>query len=356
MTSKRDEFKAKLGPSNFGRTKSTNIEAKPTQWMNTYVYNKLIDNEKLIYISEDKNIYMIPRGSALNKIHTGDYDNIASELGAPIGRVIGGIKNSRAKKGAAGDVQSGVILKECTILIEGQLKQDFFMKGLKLQNQTTSHLVSGKNSDLVNEVSMMNSKYKSDNLNIYTYGAFLESNKRVFFTMAPKGHYNWKLYTKDDLLNFINDITNALRTLRKNNMYHNDVKSGNIIKLDGRYKLIDFGKTSSIHQDGTLKYSKRILDDKSDFFSLIITIHDLINSQHKFTDITQCITNHVDIKQKTLKHPAFDEEKILTKIKRILNGSNSAHLPRTNRRRLSLNSATAKKHSGSRRAGSISIR
>uniref|UniRef100_A0A6C0CGV3 Protein kinase domain-containing protein n=1 Tax=viral metagenome TaxID=1070528 RepID=A0A6C0CGV3_9ZZZZ len=54
-------------------------------------------------------------------------------------------------------------------------------------------------------------------------------------------------FTQKEFNKFINEIYESLLILQKNNFIHNDIKADNIIKCNGRYKLIDWDLASNIH-------------------------------------------------------------------------------------------------------------
>ncbi len=100
-----------------------------------------------------------------------------------------------------------------------------------------------------------------------------------------------KAFTKNEALKVITDMLNSLEFLEHHNIIHGDIKAENVLKKDGKYKLIDFDTA----QFGELHQTLHILNDDdftapeiykgtqsfaSDIYSLACMLYYLLYGEH----------------------------------------------------------------------------
>ncbi len=147
-----------------------------------------------------------------------------------------------------------------------------------------------------------------------TYGTVLVEEDEHTETLShylPKSGFDVPVF-----LNIALQLAEGLRDIHQGNVIHNDIKPSNILFQPdtGRVKYIDFGSAASLHQikrittnpdvsGGTLPYLSpeqtgrinRLLDYRTDFYSLGITFYQLLCGQLPFEvkDILQLIYCHL---------------------------------------------------------------
>ena len=86
--------------------------------------------------------------------------------------------------------------------------------------------------------------------NIYYYYVLMEKAERdMEQELVIRGNYV-QYYSEVDLTNVLCQLILTCSQLQKNNIAHRDIKPQNILILDGRYKLCDFGEAISFNKTG----------------------------------------------------------------------------------------------------------
>ena len=62
----------------------------------------------------------------------------------------------------------------------------------------------------------------------------------------------YKFYTEKELFSIIKQLINTLSLLQQNHITHRDIKLQNILIINNKYKICDFGESRSLSQKGTI--------------------------------------------------------------------------------------------------------
>ena len=80
--------------------------------------------------------------------------------------------------------------------------------------------------------------------NTYNYYVLMERSERdMEQELIIRCNNNYQFYTETDLINILCQLIFVLAELQKNNIAHRDIKPQNILIIQGRYKLSDFGES-----------------------------------------------------------------------------------------------------------------
>ena len=89
------------------------------------------------------------------------------------------------------------------------------------------------------------------------------NDKYIYYELMEIGEYDWEkdinerrisisYYTETELLNISSQLIKTLSLLQKNHITHRDIKPHNILIINGKYKLCDYGEIRIIKKDGLI--------------------------------------------------------------------------------------------------------
>ena len=91
----------------------------------------------------------------------------------------------------------------------------------------------------------------------YTYYVLMELADIDWEKEIKKRSENKKYYTEGELFDILKQLIKTFALLQKNNITHRDVKPQNILIIDNKYKIGDFGEAKNISTDGVIKQNIR---------------------------------------------------------------------------------------------------
>ena len=86
----------------------------------------------------------------------------------------------------------------------------------------------------------------------YEYYELMEKADKDWEKEICKRRENDNYYTQNELINIIFQLVTALSSLQKNHITHRDIKPQNILIINGRYKLCDFGEVRELEKNGVI--------------------------------------------------------------------------------------------------------
>ena len=107
-------------------------------------------------------------------------------------------------------------------------------------------------------------KTKSNGLiKIFGYSCLKKKKDFYFYEIMELAERDWeqeinlrkkslKYYTENELFSITKQLINALAFLQKNHITHRDIKLQNILVVNNKYKLCDFGESRSLNQKGVI--------------------------------------------------------------------------------------------------------
>jgi serine/threonine protein kinase len=149
--------------------------------------------------------------------------------------------------------------------------KEFFMKGVTERDETTC-AVSVSNADNVGQFEEQREKFKKEarrlrklkNEHIVKVHDLFEENGTAYYVMdyidgeslAEKMKRTGLPFSETEVRNIITQILDALKEVHQNEIWHLDLKPGNImIDKDGNAYLIDFGASKQIRANGSMTTS-----------------------------------------------------------------------------------------------------
>ena len=149
--------------------------------------------------------------------------------------------------------------------------KEFFMKGVTERNETTS-VVSVSNADNVQQFEEQREKFKKEarrlrklkNEHIVKVHDLFEENGTAYYVMdfidgeslAEKMKKTGQPFTEAEARSILSQILEALKEVHQNEIWHLDLKPGNImIDKKGVAYLIDFGASKQIRANGGMTTS-----------------------------------------------------------------------------------------------------
>ena len=149
--------------------------------------------------------------------------------------------------------------------------KEFFMKGVTERNETTS-VVSVSNADNVQQFEEQREKFKKEarrlrklkNEHIVKVHDLFEENGTAYYVMdfidgeslAERMKKTDHPFTEAEVRSILLQILEALKEVHQNEIWHLDLKPGNImIDKSGNAYLIDFGASKQLRANGTMTTS-----------------------------------------------------------------------------------------------------
>lgn len=149
--------------------------------------------------------------------------------------------------------------------------KEFFMKGVTERDKTTS-AVSVSNADSVQQFEEQREKFKKEarrlrklkNEHIVKVHDLFEENGTAYYVMdyidgeslAEKMKKTGQPFTEAEVRSILSQILEALKEVHQNEIWHLDLKPGNImIDKNGSAYLIDFGASKQIRANGSMTTS-----------------------------------------------------------------------------------------------------
>ena len=149
--------------------------------------------------------------------------------------------------------------------------KEFFMKGVTERDETTS-VISVSNADNVQQFEEQREKFKKEarrlrklkNEHIVKVHDLFEENGTAYYVMdyidgeslAERLKRTGKPMSEQDIKKLLPQILDALKEVHQNEMWHLDLKPGNImVDKQGYAYLIDFGASKQIRANGSMTTS-----------------------------------------------------------------------------------------------------
>ena len=149
--------------------------------------------------------------------------------------------------------------------------KEFFMKGVTERDETTS-VVSVSNADNVQQFEEQREKFKKEarrlrklkNEHIVKVHDLFEENGTAYYVMdyidgeslAEKMKKTGQPFTEAEVRSILSQILEALKEVHQNEIWHLDLKPGNImVDKQGNAYLIDFGASKQIRANGSMTTS-----------------------------------------------------------------------------------------------------
>ena len=149
--------------------------------------------------------------------------------------------------------------------------KEFFMKGVTERDETTS-VVSVSNADNVQQFEEQREKFKKEarrlrklkNEHIVKVHDLFEENGTAYYVMyyidgeslAEKMKKTGLPFTEAEVRSILSQILEALKEVHQNEIWHLDLKPGNImVDKQGNAYLIDFGASKQIRANGSMTTS-----------------------------------------------------------------------------------------------------
>ena len=158
-----------------------------------------------------------------------------------------------------------------TVFEERVAIKEFFMRGVTERDETTCH-VSVSNEDNVQQFEEQLEKFKKEarrlrklkNEHIVKVHDLFEENGTAYYVMdyiegeslAERMKRTGKPFSETEIRNILPQLLDALKEVHQNEIWHLDIKSGNIMfDKNGSVYLIDFGASKQIRANGKLTTS-----------------------------------------------------------------------------------------------------
>ena len=110
-----------------------------------------------------------------------------------------------------------------------------------------------KNKDNISIDDINNDIQKSNNNNIkYIYYELMEKAERDWDKEINTRSQLHLYYTQKEILDIMKQLIGVLSLLQKNHITHRDIKPQNILIINGKYKLSDFGEIRVLKRDGLI--------------------------------------------------------------------------------------------------------
>ena len=145
-------------------------------------------------------------------------------------------------------------------------KKKYAMKKMILRTMEELNMNQEKTNLLFNFIKKTNS-----NGVIRLYGDQCEQKNEaeyIYYVLMELASIDWeneikkrseskKFYTEGELMEILNQLISSFALLQKNNITHRDIKPQNILIVNDKYKIADFGEAKTIQTDGVIQQSIR---------------------------------------------------------------------------------------------------
>ena len=92
----------------------------------------------------------------------------------------------------------------------------------------------------------------NNNMNQYIYYELMEKADRDWDNEISERSEKENYYSEKEILNIMTQLIGTLSLLQKNHITHRDIKPQNILILNGKYKLCDFGEIRVLERAGLI--------------------------------------------------------------------------------------------------------
>ena len=124
--------------------------------------------------------------------------------------------------------------------------EEFIEKRKSIVKIINDFLDKTKNNGVINIFSCLSEKNKRE----YNYYELMEIGERDWDEEIKIRRKKGLYYTEIELFNIANQLIKTLALLQKNHITHRDIKPQNILLVNGKYKLCDFGEIRNMKGGG----------------------------------------------------------------------------------------------------------
>ena len=206
---------------------------------NSFFKKKRPLNSKSKY-SEPKEILNLKEFSFMEQIGKGTYGKIFSAQW---------IKNNKLyamKKEVLNEIEEVEIRRKNFKIIQKFIKETGCKGVINLYGNLC--IKTDKNNE---KISNNNIKIEN-NTKYFIYYELMEKAQRDWNKEIDMRNQYKLYYTEREILNIITQLIGTLSLLEKNHITHRDIKPQNILIVDGKYKLSDFGEIRILKRDGLI--------------------------------------------------------------------------------------------------------
>ena len=218
--------------------------------------------QKLLKMISKKNIFNIDKKEKINELNSSrqNKNDIINKITKKINKIktnseiINPEEYIKLKK--IGEGSFGKIFKAKWI----QNNKNYALKEMHFQSEDNL-LYLKKKLKLIMD---LQKKTKCDGLNkIKGYSESKKKKDYYFYEIMELAERDWeqeisnrkkfyKFYTEKELFSIIKQLINTLSLLQQNHITHRDIKLQNILIINNKYKICDFGESRSLSQKGTI--------------------------------------------------------------------------------------------------------
>ena len=108
---------------------------------------------------------------------------------------------------------------------------------------------------LYGNLSLKNNKIimkDNNNMNVFIYYELMEKAERDWDNEIIERSDKDNYYSEKEILNIMSQLIGTLSLLQKNHITHRDIKPQNILIINGKYKLCDFGEIRVLERAGLI--------------------------------------------------------------------------------------------------------
>ena len=218
--------------------------------------------QKLLKMISKKNIFNIDKKEKINELNSSrqNKNDIINKITKKINKIktnseiINPEEYIKLKK--IGEGSFGKIFKAKWI----QNNKNYALKEMHFQSEDNL-LYLKKKLKLIMD---LQKKTKCDGLiKIKGYSESKKKKDYYFYEIMELAERDWeqeisnrkkfyKFYTEKELFSIIKQLINTLSLLQQNHITHRDIKLQNILIINNKYKICDFGESRSLSQKGTI--------------------------------------------------------------------------------------------------------